>query len=328
LTSAPGESRREARGKGKLFRGLDDGRENVTMLEAGGGALRLLITLSVVALVTLTGMLVWSSVSNHEPVRKRRLVGLKGLRPYELANYRDLTRLARKQAEVIIVKGNATASQLEDARVLDPHVKLVNYEQAFALNKDEAEVARAQGWLAKTCDGREISPRKVSRATLMDATIRAAREWRAQLMAKETRRLGYDLNYLDTLRSYFPADFYDGIPCKVSGEAWLKASIDMVKLVQQKTGKEVIANGRGMQNGLQYVRNREAVDRLVATADAVQVEHFGRFHSEIGRDLKLVKAILEAGKEPYVKCRRHRQACRTILSELPGGGPIYVSIHR
>jgi hypothetical protein len=290
--------------------------------------LRLLITLSVVALVTLTGMLVWTSVADHEPVRKRRLVGFKGLRPYELANYRDLTRLARKQAEVVIVKGDATASQVEEARRLDPHIKLVNYEQAFALNKDEAEVARAKGWLAETCDGREISPRNVPRATLMDATIPAAREWRTGLMAKETRKLGYDSNYLDTLRSYFPPEFYDGIPCKVSDEAWLKASIDMVRRIRQKTGKEVIANGRGMQNGLQYVHNREAVDQLVATADAVQVEHFGRFHSEIGRDVKLVKAILEAGKEPYVKCRRHGEACRRILSEIAGTGPIYVSVHR
>ena len=290
--------------------------------------MRLLITLSVVALVTLTSMLVWTSVADHEPVPKRPLVGFKGLRLYELANYRELRRLARKQAEVVIVKGDASASQVEEARTLDPHIKLVNYEQAFALNKDEAELARAKGWLAATCDGREISPRNVPRATLMDATIPAAREWRTNLMARETRRLGYDYNYLDTLRSYFPADFYDGIPCKVSDEAWLKASIDMVKRIRQKTGKAVIANGRGMQNGLQYVHNREAVDQLVAIADAVQVEHFGRFHSEIGRDVKLVKAILEAGKEPYVKCRRHGEACRRILSEIPGTGPIYVSVHR
>jgi hypothetical protein len=288
-------------------------------------AARLVFILSVVALLTLVGSLIWAVRIDEGPAVSSLALELHH---YDTANHDQLSGPARRGHDVIIVKGLATKKELERPRSLNPSVKLVNYEQAFALNNDEAEHARARGWLATTCSGQEISPQNFPRATLLDATIVAAREWRTDLVARETLTLDYDSSYLDTLRSYFPADFYDGLPCKVSDEAWLKASIDTIDLVQEKTGRAVIANGRGMQNGLQYFGNRDEVDRLMATADAVQVEHFGRFRNELDRDVAFVEAIRTAGKDPYVKCRRPGAACRDALVEIASRGPVYLSVAR
>jgi hypothetical protein len=298
-----------------------------TVTETGGeGRVPLLLVLSIVTLLTVVGAVLWVAATGPDEARP----GSDGreIRLYDFGNSTKISGLARRGHDVIIVKGPATKRRLEKARGLNPAIRLVNYEQAFALNDEEADYARTRGWLAATCGGQEISPQNIPRATLLDATIPDALEWRTDLVAEETMAFGYDFNYLDTLRSYFPHDFYDGLPCNVSDAAWLDASIATIDLVQEKTGKEVIANGRGMQSGLQYFGNRQRVDKLIDTADAVQVEHFGRFRTELDRDMAFVEAISAAGKDAYVMCRRPGDACRAILGEVAGRGWVYLSVHR
>ena len=72
----------------------------------------------------------------------------------------------------------------------------------------------------------------------------------------------------------------------------------------------------------------QRVDKIIDTADAVQVEHFGRFRTELDRDLAFVEAISAAGKDAYVKCRRSGDACRAILGEVASRGWVYLSVLR
>ena len=247
---------------------------------------------------------------------------------YRFANAQQLSAAARGSEEILIVKGRANPAMLKKLKDMRPRVRVVNYEQAFALNAREAEYARNKGWLAQTCQGREISPRRIPEVTLLDGTVAAARDWRTDLIAAETIRNGYDFNYLDTLRAIFPKDFYDGLPCDRSDAEWLSASIATVGLVREKTGRPVIANGSGLQSGRNYSRYRPQGDRLIAAADAVQIEHFLRSPENREEDLALVRTINEAGKDVYAKCVAPPQSCRSTLADVEYERKNYLNVSR
>jgi hypothetical protein len=151
----------------------------------------------------------------------------------------------------------------------------------------------------------------------LDAANPAAVAWRSSAIAAETTGTGMDGTYLDTLRSFFNPGFYDGTPCGVSNEAWLKGSIAMVDQVKAKTGgKFVIANGNGMQSGRNYFKYRAAADQLIARADAVQIEHFGS--RDLTQDLEFVRALGAGGKSVFAKCDVSAATCETALSQVGG----------
>ncbi|MBA2274794.1 MAG: hypothetical protein H0W21_12985 [Actinobacteria bacterium] len=249
------------------------------------------------------------------------------IRGYEFVGRGQLMGAVRRENEALIIRGEVSTARFEGLRRANPGLRFVNYEQAFALNVSEAGYARDRGWLATTCDGKEIHPANIPNVTLLDATIRTSLVWRTDLIASETRR-GYDLNYLDTLRSFFPPNFYDELPCDVSDIEWLDASLETVELVRSKSGKPVIVNGSGLGSGRSYLEHKEEADRLVASADGVQIEHFLRSPNEEDEDIDLVEAINAAGKDAYVKCARSREACRSAFAKAGSLQRNYLHIRR
>jgi hypothetical protein len=190
----------------------------------------------------------------------------------------------------------------------------INYEQAFALNDAEASYARARGWLARTCGGAEIHPANIPSVTLLDPTNASARAWRAGEIARLTNERGYRGTYLDTLRSYHPEGFYDGVPCNITDAQWLAASVDMVTTVKAKTGKLVIANGAGMGSGRKYFTSNRAADPIIAAADAVQIEHFarGRYLED---DVRFVDELTSRGKLAFAKCDSTATTCTSAFTK-------------
>ena len=236
------------------------------------------------------------------------------VRGYEFVERGQLMGAVRRGNSALIIRGKVSTTRFKRLKQTNPGLRFINYEQAFALNASEANYARDRGWLATTCEGEEIHPENIPHVTLLDATIRKSLVWRTNLIAAETRQ-GYDLTYLDTLRSFFPVDFYDEIPCDVSDSEWLTASLETVDLVRSKTGKPVIANGSGLGSGRSYLEHKEEADQLVTSADAVQIEHFLRNPNAEGEDIAFVEAINAAGKDAYAKCAGSIEACRSALTE-------------
>jgi hypothetical protein len=217
-----------------------------------------------------------------------------GLVPSGIPN---LAYVVQKGAKVVVPSGS----------------QAINYEQSFALNDTEAAYARARGWLAKTCSGKEIHPSNITSVTLLDVTNPAARDWRAATIAAETNGKGYDGTYLDTLRAYHPAGFYDGTPCGITNATWVAASVDLVTLVKAKTGgRMVIANGAGMGSGRKYFATNRAADPIIAAADAVQIEHFARggYSSE---DVAFLDVLTGGGKLAFAKCDSTAATCTSLF---------------
>ena len=195
--------------------------------------------------------------------------------------------------------------------------KTINYEQAFALNDKEASYARSRGWLAKTCDGREISPANIPSVTLLDGRIPAARDWRAQTIANETLAKKRHGTYLDTLRSYWPDSFYNGTPCNNSDAGWNTASVELVSLVKQKTGRFVIANGAGLGSGKAYWGNQAAADKIINVADGVQIEQWMRNTKNADLDRRFMQHMISKGKMVFAKCKSSMTTCQTHFIASP-----------
>lgn len=191
--------------------------------------------------------------------------------------------------------------------------KPINYEEAFALNSAEADHARARGWLALTCDGDEIHPADIPNKTLLDVTEPAAIDWRTSAIADETNSEGYAGTYLDTLRAYTPAGFYDGDPCGWSDADWLSGSIATVQQVKTKTqGKLVIENGRGLGSGKDYFERPEESDRLIAVGDGVQIEFWARAKFD-DLDVRYMDRLTAEGKLAFAKCWSTPQECEDLF---------------
>jgi hypothetical protein len=238
------------------------------------------------------------------------------IRYYRFLAGRDLGANDLGRYDWIIVKGAATPSQLEGARDAHSRLRLINYEQAAALNASEAAFARERGWLALTCEGEEIRPTRIPEVTLMDLTNPAALAWRARGVAEETIALGYDATYLDTLRAFYPVDYYDGIHCIGDlHRQWLRGSTRLVRLVERRTGKLVVANGASGNN---YFAHKKVTDRLLAATEAVQIEHFFRSPRGHELDMRLVRRLVDENKLVFVKSDGDAEAAAAALDELPG----------
>lgn len=276
--------------------------------------------------LVLAGSVLFLVVAGALFFRPGSQTATKDVRHYEFAGRGELMGAVRRGNSVLIIKGEVNRSRFGDLRRASPGLRIVNYEQAFALNAAEARYARDRGWLATTCDGREIHPEDIPNVTLLDATIRPSLVWRTHLIVAETGK-GFDLTYLDTLRSFFPADFYDGLPCGVKDSEWLDASMKLVDLVQSESTKPVIVNGSGLQSGRNYMDHKDEADRLIATADAVQIEHFLRRPKNEPEDLALVEVINAADKDAYAKCERSGGACRSAFAKAGNLQRNYLNIH-
>lgn len=284
-----------------------------------------LIAICIVLLVLTIAVVVRNPETTEPPAVQN---DTRTVKEYQFASAKELERAERRGYDIVVVKGRPSAAELGELRDSHAEPLLVNYEQAFALNAEEAEFARSKGWLAETCTGEEIHPENIPGVTLLDATIGDALVWRTDLIAGDTAGGAYGSTYLDTLRTFFPDGFYDGTPCGLSHEAWLQASMDTVELVQQKTGKAVIANGSGLQNGRNYFDHKSEADELMALADGVQIEHFLRSRNSMEQDLGFIGAINDAGKDAYVKCARARDACREAFMQAPTWERNFLNIAR
>jgi len=284
-----------------------------------------LVAIGIVALALAVAVVIGNRPTTEPPA-----VGndAEPVNEYQFASAKELKRAGRRGYDIVVVKGRPRTAELGELRSSHSEPLLVNYEQAFALNAEEAEYARSKGWLAETCAGNEIHPENIPDVTLLDATVGDALEWRTDLIAGDTAEGFYASTYLDTLRAFFPDDFYDGIPCGLSHEDWLQASMDTVELVQRKTGKAVIANGSGLQTGKNYFDHKAEADELMALADGVQIEHFLRSRSSMEQDLGFIAAINDAGKDAYVKCARARDACREAFVQAPKWERNFLNIAR
>jgi hypothetical protein len=99
-------------------------------------------------------------------------------------------------------------------------------------------------------------------------------------VATDVKAGAYDGVYLDVLGSFFSARFYSARPviggAPLADAAWRDASIAVINAVKQATGKPVVANGFGIQNGKNYADHKADSDLLIAAADGIQIEQFVR----------------------------------------------------
>lgn len=251
----------------------------------------------------------------------------EGINTYAFVEGPTLNDASVQGHSVVIVKGSTNASALNGLRQAHPQLRFVNYEQAFALNQTEAAYGRERGWLAITCNGREIHPKNNLQMTLMDGTIPQARDWRTQLVGDETNTNGYDGSYLDTLGSYFNRDFYTGRPCGLTNQQWREASIATVDLVQAKTGRFVIENGFGLGSSPAYEQHKGDSNMLIAAGDAVQVEQFLRVNGREDADVALIVSINVQGKGVYAKCKTASETqCRSAFARAGNVDRNYLSL--
>jgi hypothetical protein len=202
--------------------------------------------------------------------------------------------------------------------------RAVNHEPGFALNTEEAAYARARGWLAHTCDGREIQPDNISKVVLMDATIPAAVQWRTDIFAEQTVSGGFDASLIDTLRAVFPQDHYDGVPCNLNEAAWVDASVATVDQLQTKTGLPVFANGRGLGNAKWYFSAKANADRIINAADGIQIEQFAR--NDPAADAAYLKLLGSRGKYAFAKCHGTVTDCETAFAAGATPGLSYLHL--
>ncbi len=195
--------------------------------------------------------------------------------------------------------------------------KVINYEQAFALNSNQASYASSRGWLATTCDGQEISPQNIPDVKLLDARIAAARDWRAGEIAAETTSKRAQGTYLDTLRAFWPDGFYDGTPCNNSDAAWNTASVELVKAVKAKTGGFVIANGAGLGSGNKYIQNQAESDKIINVSDGVQIEQWMSNPENADADKRFMQMMIGRGKMVFAKCKSALTTCQNNFIMAP-----------
>ena len=221
----------------------------------------------------------------------------------------------------VIVKANPGVAKIDSSlmrRIRSEHrgALLINYEQAFALNDEEAADARRKGFLSHTCAGQEIHPQNIPSVTLLDGTDPVAVRWRARTIADESVVNRADGTYLDTLRPYFNTGFYDGAPCHLSQRGWLKGSISLVDKVTRKTGgKPVIVNGSGLQSGKGYFTHQAAADELIAHSWGVQIEQFLRNEKNARLDVRYMNHLVSMGKRVFAKCKNADGVCRSYIEK-------------
>jgi hypothetical protein len=202
--------------------------------------------------------------------------------------------------------------------------KVINYEQSFALNTAEASFARSNGWLALTCTGQEIHPKRIPGVVLMNALDPGARAWRATAIAGETNAKGADGTYLDTLRAFFPESFYDGVPCDgltsaERDEAWRAASVEMILLVKASTPDRsyVVANGAGLGTGAAYLANEAAAQTIVEAADAAQMEHYLRSSRRKVQDNGVIARWNALNADAWALCSTASDAtCKSAFADV------------
>jgi hypothetical protein len=78
----------------------------------------------------------------------------------------------------------------------------------------------------------------------------------------------------------------------------------------------VIANGAGLGSGGGYFRHRANADLVMAAADGVQIEHFGR--NNLAKDVAFLQIALERGKSVYAKCKASWATCTEAFRPLAG----------
>ena len=148
----------------------------------------------------------------------------------------------------------------------------VSDEDAAALSRDHPE------WLAKDATGKVVTSN--AGGDVIDITNPAVRGWLVDGIARDVRAGAYDGVYLDVLGSFFSARFYSARPviggAPLADVAWRDGSVALIKAVKAATGKPVVANGFGLQNGKNYADHKADSDELIAAADGVQVEQFVR----------------------------------------------------
>ena len=239
------------------------------------------------------------------------LMSFPGVRAAEIQTYDIGLSRASAGSDAFISKGGAVPGSGYTG-------KIINYEQAFALNSNQASYARSRGWLARTCGGQEISPLNIPGVKLLDARIAAARDWRAGEIAAETTSKRAHGTYLDTLRTFWPDDFYDGTPCNNSDAAWNSASVELVKAVKAKTGGFVIANGAGLGSGNKYFQTQAESDKIINVADGVQIEQWMGNTKNTDEDRRFMQQMIGKGKMVFAKCKSAMTTCQSnfIASSL------------
>jgi hypothetical protein len=231
----------------------------------------------------------------------------QGTMPSDLSGY-----------DYVVDKGASDVDRIHAAGA-----RAINHEPGFALNSEEAAYARSRGWLALTCDGREIHPVNISKVVLMDATIPAAVQWRTDIFAEQTVSGGFDASLIDTLRAIFPQDHYDGVPCNLNESAWVDASVATVDQLQAKTGLPVFANGRGLGNAKWYYSAKGNADRIINAADGIQIEQFAR--NDPAADAAYLKLLGSRGKYAFAKCHGTVTDCQAAFAA--GATPLLSYLH-
>jgi len=148
----------------------------------------------------------------------------------------------------------------------------VSEEDAAALGRDHPD------WVAHDAAGKVVTSN--AGGQVIDITNPAVREWLVSGVTRDVKAGAYDGVYLDVLGSFFSARFYSGRPViggtPLADAGWRDASIAVVKAVKAATGKPVVANGFGLQNGKNYADHKADSDLLIAAADGIQIEQFVR----------------------------------------------------
>ncbi|MBA3655652.1 MAG: hypothetical protein H0W70_15830 [Actinobacteria bacterium] len=154
------------------------------------------------------------------------------------------------------------------------------YRRGTAVSGEEAAslAAAHPDWLARDAGGTVVTSN--AGGQVIDITNPAVRKWLVAGVATDVAKGKYDGVYLDVLGAFFSSRFYSARPV-VAGEpladsAWRDASVALIRGVKQATGKPVVANGFGIQNGKNYADHKADADQLIAAADGIQIEQFVR----------------------------------------------------
>jgi hypothetical protein len=154
------------------------------------------------------------------------------------------------------------------------------YRRGTAVSDDDAAtLARDHpDWLAHDQAGNVVTSN--AGGDVIDVTKPAVREWLVAGIERDVRAGQYDGVYLDVLGAFFSARFYSARPVingtPLADTAWRDGSVALINAVKAATGKPVIANGFGLQNGNNYLDHKADADQLIAAADGIQIEQFVR----------------------------------------------------
>ena len=143
----------------------------------------------------------------------------------------------------------------------------VSEEDAAAFGRDHPD------WVAHDRAGKIVTSN--AGGQVIDITNRAVRDWLVAGIERDVRAGRYDGVYLDVLGSFFSSRFYSGRPviagAPLADSAWRDACVALINAVKIATGKPVIANGFGLQNGKNYADHKADSDQLIAAADGIQI---------------------------------------------------------